>query len=184
MSRLLLIINGVVLLGCAVFNFGWLSVNSQSTLLTLLLLLLPLTDRQWFLSSLKNNRAHWLIYAVIVCCSALILAYQPDSINYILSTLLLTALPEEWFFRAYFMSRLQQLLKTFIYYKWIANILTSLLFALVHLPNQGLFGLTVFLPSLFFGWLYQKHKDIVLVICIHTLFNLVYFVFIKNFING
>lgn len=183
MSRILLVINGAVLLGCAVFSSEWLSANSQSTLLTLLLLFLPFTDRQWFATSLKINKAHWLLYGVIVCCSALVVIYKPDSINFMLSTLLLTALPEEWFFRAYFMSRLQEVLKNFIYYKWKANVLTSLMFALLHMPGQGWFGLSIVLPSLFFGWLYQKYNDIVLVIGMHMLFNLMFFVFMRNIVD-
>ena len=184
MSRSLLFINGAVLLGCAVFNFEWISVNFQSTLLIILFLLLPFTDRQWFVPSFKINGVCWFLYGIIFCCFVLIVIYKPDSINFILLTLLLTALPEEWFFRGYFMQRLQLLVKKVIYYKLTANVLTSLFFALLHVPNQGWFGLTIFFPSMFFGWLYQKYNDLILVICIHALFNLIYFVFIRDIVNG
>ncbi|MDH5767314.1 MAG: CPBP family glutamic-type intramembrane protease [Gammaproteobacteria bacterium] len=101
--------------------------------------------------------------------------FKPDYANYALASLIFTALPEEWFFRAYFLSRLESIIRQPLY----ANLLTSCLFALLHIPTQGWFGLAVFFPSLLYGWLYQQNRDLILVILLHCLSNLVFVLFIR-----
>ena len=90
-----------------------------------------------------------------------------------MTTLLLAALPEEWFFRAYFMTRLGGDLR--------ANLVTSVVFSLLHGLTWGwVTALLVFIPSLFYGWLYQKTRDLVLLVIVHTLSNLVYVMFLRE----
>jgi len=108
------------------------------------------------------------------------LFFKPALLGIALATLLLTALPEEWFFRGYFMSRLEQTGFTPLY----ANLSASTLFALLHVPTQGLFGLSVFIPSLFYGWLYQRSRDLVLVILLHALSNIIFFAYVQGLLGG
>ena len=132
---------------------------------------------------------------VIALTGLATLAANPDYKTYALATLLLTALPEEWFFRAYFMTHLETFFKSnrstlqLALIKTLqsrpelsANGLTSALFALLHTPTQGWFGLTIFFPSLFFGWVYQKTGDLILVILLHTLLNIIFIVYLSHFI--
>ena len=96
--------------------------------------------------------------------------------------ILFTALPEEWFFRRYIQQKLTQLFQqeSGLY----ANLLTLVFFAVLHLPTQGIQGLSVFFPSLFLGWLYQSKRDIILVILVHSLFNLVYIIYLREIIQA
>jgi membrane protease YdiL (CAAX protease family) len=98
-----------------------------------------------------------------------IVAWQPRYLVAAQTALFVAALPEEWFFRAYFMDRLGK--------GWRDNVLASLLFSVLHGLTQGwLIALLVFAPSLFYGWLYQRTRDLPLVILVHALSNLVYIV--------
>ena len=76
------------------------------------------------------------------------------------------------------MQRLEQITEN----RLKANLATSAFFAVVHVPTQGLVGLTVFVPSLIFGWLYQARRDIVLVTLLHAIANLVYAFYIVKFV--
>ncbi len=173
-GRLLLVINGAALLGCAVFDFAL-----QAQLLTVLLLLLPFADKDWHLPVLSGYKNQWLWYLMVLSCTAVLLFLHPDTVQAVVYILLFTALPEEWFFRSYFMQRVQALNAGM----WRANIITSLLFALLHTPAQGWQGLSVFIPSLLFGYLYQRNRDLLLVILLHTLFNTIYIIYLHDVLN-
>jgi len=162
---------GAILAGCAVFIF-----EGRSFLLTGLMLFLPLLDRNWHYPKISCSRFQLMGWSLCLLGAAGILLFNPAMLALALTTLLLTALPEEWFFRGYFMSRLEQIGFSNI----SANLSASTLFALLHVPSQGLFGLSVFFPSLFFGWLYQRSRDLVLVILLHALSNIVFFTFIEE----
>ena len=106
-----------------------------------------------------------------------------------LSIVLFTALPEEWFFRRYFMQSVEALILKYFssspcHNALIANITTSLIFSLNHIPTQGLTGLLIIFPSLLLGWLYQKYQSLTLVILLHALMNSIFFIYIKNHIDG
>ncbi len=162
---------GAILAGCAVFMF-----EDRALLLTALMLFLPLLDRSWHPSKISCSRFQLMSWSLCLLSASVILFFNPAMLALALTTLLLTALPEEWFFRGYFMSRLEQTGFNSI----SANLSTSTLFALLHVPTQGLFGLSVFFPSLFFGWVYQRSRDLVLVILLHALANIVFFIFIEE----
>ncbi len=164
---------GAVLTGCAVFVF-----EGRSFLLTGLMLFLPLLDRNWRSPKIYCSRFNLIAWGLCLLSTSGILLLNPAMLPFALTTLLLTALPEEWFFRGYFMFRLEQSGFNSLY----ANLSTSTLFALLHVPTQGLFGLTVFFPSLFFGWLYQRNRDLVLVILLHALSNIVFAVYLEKYI--
>jgi len=212
-SDKLLFINGAILTVCAVFID-----TERELLLTGLMLFLPFIDRSWaypksLISSIVDApsgtqfnqtptpQKHYSLLplqASLFLTSIMLIALNSDYTQAAISTLLLTALPEEWFFRAYFMTRLERYIVQGFFSKnatasspflndlhkkysgLSANILTSSLFALLHTPTQGWFGLTIFFPSLFYGWVYQKTRNLLLVILLHALSNIVFFIYLSD----
>ena len=166
----MLIINGAVIFGCAVFNY-----EMRGLLLTGLLLLLPFVDPYWQKPVFKVNPYRGLLWLLVGGALWGLLSFD---LYAALAMVMLTALPEEWFFRAYFMRRLESLYAS----KWLANVSTSVLFSLLHVPVQGWAGLAVFFPSLFFGWLYQRYEDFILLVLLHALSNVLFFMFIKDWL--
>jgi uncharacterized protein len=101
---------------------------------------------------------------------------QPQHLATAVSALLIAALPEEWFFRAYFMARLETQQR---FNPVSANLTASLLFSLIHgLSHDWMTALLVFVPSLFYGWLYQRTHNLPLVVLAHALSNLVFAMFL------
>lgn len=172
-SSYLHLINGAALLVCAVFNFTW-----RDTFLVALMLFLPFIDQSWSVPNSKPYKYRSILRLFLIGVACLILILIPNKLNFILSTILLVALPEEWFFRAYFMQRVGSTHG----YLWESNIVTSVLFAVLHVPTQGWIGLSVFFPSLVLGCLYQQHRDIVVVILLHSLLNIFYILFLREVI--
>ncbi len=173
-KHLLPFLFGAALTGCAVFIYP-----QRTFVLTALMLFLPLFDKSWQLAP-TNIRKYRLTILSLGCIGIWILVgLNTDYANAALMILLTAALPEEWFFRGYFMMRIERAgLRPYQ-----ANIITSLFFALLHLPMQGLFGLSVFVPSLIYGYIYQRSRDIVLVVLLHAISNIVFFVYIKDYLN-
>ena len=96
-----------------------------------------------------------------------------------LNTILLVGITEEIVFRGFLLRKLMDTYKF-----WIANIMTSLLFVIIHFPiwlYDGLFEfpyivsaiVQVFLLSIGFGFVYKKTSSLWSVIMIHSLYNLV-----------
>jgi membrane protease YdiL (CAAX protease family) len=174
LSRNLLIINSAILLVCAVFDYSY-----RDTALMLMLLFLPFLDRSWSFQLNKNYQYRFYLNALVVFFIIFISVLRPQAINLIPGILLLTALPEEWFFRVYLLKRLENFCNS----QFMANLITSVFFSLLHLPTQGAMGLSVFIPSLFFGWLYQQKRDFILLVLVHALFNLFYMLIVKDKIH-
>jgi len=95
-----------------------------------------------------------------------------------LNTILLVGITEEIVFRGFLLRKLMDTYKF-----WIANIITSLLFVIIHFPiwlYGGLFEfpyivsaiVQVFLLSIGFGFVYKKTSSLWSVIMIHSLYNL------------
>jgi hypothetical protein len=64
-----------------------------------------------------------------------------------------------------------------------ANAIASVLFSLMHGLTRGpMAAVLVFLPSLFYGWLYQRTRDLPLLVLAHALSNLVYALFLAKFV--
>ena len=163
-------IGGAALLGGAAFPFP-----GRLYVLIGLMLFLPLLDRKWTPPRLPRAKINYLSWCGLLSIAALLLAWEPHRTAFAVSALLLAALPEEWFFRAYFMTRLGQ--------GWRANSVTSVLFALAHgLIHGWVTALLVFAPALIYGWLYQRTRDLPLLILVHALSNLVYIMFIARFL--
>jgi membrane protease YdiL (CAAX protease family) len=162
------LINGAVLAGCAFFSYP-----GQAYVLTGLMLFLPLLDRRWNSPAIDPRAINIAIWAILVITTGSLLAWQPQYVSFAASTLLFAALPEEWFFRAYFMTRLGT--------GWQANLITSLVFALLHGLAWGpATAILVFIPSLLFGWLYQRRRDLILLVLVHALSNLVYILILPD----
>ena len=86
---------------------------------------------------------------------------------------LVAALPEEWFFRAYLQKRLGNHIA--------AVLLVSLMFSLMHFITQSsAVAWLVFIPSVFFGWIYKKTDDLILVVILHALSNLLYYIYLES----
>ncbi len=177
----LLLINGAILTACAVFIYP-----GRSTVLTALLLLLPFLDRTWETPAWPSQKSNFSITVVLFASYSLLIALNPEKLYLALSLLFLIALPEEWFFRAYLMVRIQSFFKNWrgnsTIALWGANITSSALFALMHTPTQGLFGLTVFFPSLVFAWVYQKCRNMLIVVLLHAISNLVFLLYMKEWL--
>jgi len=218
----LLIINGAALTVCAVFDFtqidfSWLnpewinniekilfidrttalnSVELNETmhinLLIGLMLFLPLLDKTFTYPALKPNKTKLISWALIITTAVTIIDFNPGYANAALSTLIFAALPEEWFFRAYFMQQLnKELIRNKLkirsldsHSRLTANIITSTLFALLHTPTQGWIGLSTFFPSLVFGWLFQRSNDLIIVTLLHALSNIIFIVYLNKIINN
>lgn len=91
--------------------------------------------------------------------------------------LFLVALPEEFFFRGYFLSRMQQVFKGgpkfFGVRMGIGFFLTSGLFALSHsLIEFQIWHILIFFPGLIFGWLKEKTGGLTAPILFHAFCNL------------
>lgn len=139
------------------------------------MLFLPLLDRHWRVPALPRSRWRYLIWAALLVIGLALLAWWPSAAPFTLATLLTAAIPEEWFFRAYFMTRLGQGNR--------ANVITSMLFSLMHGLTRGWAAAAlVFLPSLFYGWLYQRTRDLPLLVLAHTLSNLIYVLFLAGYV--
>ena len=95
-------------------------------------------------------------------------------------TIFFVAFPEEWFFRGYLLTRLQTIKPE---QKLVANIISSLIFSLLHAMTRGMsIAIEVFVPSLLFGWFYQKTNDLLLCILLHTISNIVFVLYLKQHI--
>ena len=139
------------------------------------MLFLPLADRRWALPVVRPQPRLIVAWASLAVAGAGLLLWQPAHLGFALATLLLAALPEEWFFRAYFMSRLGKGIR--------ANAIASVLFCLMHGLTRGwTAAVLVFVPSLFYGWLYQRTRDLPLLVLVHALSNLVFVMFFAHFL--
>ena len=160
-----MIIGGALLTLGAVFHYSY-----QPIVLAALMLLYPFSDKAWHAPVISRPIKIILFWLFIYACYMAAAVYLTQNIELALYGIVLVALPEEWFFRSWLLIRLNKRLENQNH----ANIITSIAFALLHIPTQGLFGLTTFFPSLFFGWLYQKNNNLNNVILLHAMSNLFY----------
>ncbi len=101
-------------------------------------------------------------------------------LTFALSQAVIIALPEEAFFRGYLQRRLGEAGLTRVVLRVAglevstANIVTSVLFALAHLPAVfNPFRLATFFPSLLFGAMRDRDRSILGAILVHTIGNLI-----------
>ena len=144
--------------------------------LVLLFLFLPLLDKQWVKKIYHNQNklnVYTLFSIVLLLCSAVALIFT-NQFEIFFAALFFAAVPEEWYFRAYLMTELGKSTK--------ANVMASVAFSLLHMITIGwLAGLLVFVPSLIYGWFYQKTGNILLVITMHAISNVVYLIWLVRY---
>lgn len=147
--------------------------TGRSYVLIGIMLLWPLFDKRWQLPSFPRKAENYLAWAVLTITASSLLFWKPEETSFAAITLTTAAIPEEWFFRAYLMTCLGR--------DWRANAVASVIFSLLHGLTVGwTTGLLVFAPSLFYGWLYQRTRDLPLLILLHGLSNLVFALFIAG----
>lgn len=179
----LLLLSGTILTVCAVFVSA-----EQKIVLTGLMLFLPLLDKYTRQINIVVYKQQLLLYSGITGLICLLLLIEPSQQKRFLAILLLTALPEEWFFRRYLQNGLKQYFAAKSMLKntsasLLAVIGSSALFTLLHLPLQGYIGLATFIPSLILGYAYQMKQDLIFVILLHSLFNLFFMIYLQSVIQ-
>lgn len=117
-----------------------------------------------------------LVY--FVCC---IYLYGISSISLYNIVLFLFASPllEEFIFRGLVQKSINNFLKSgFFLHISYGSIISSSIFTFIHLllNNFAVIYLMVFLPSLFFGFLYDKYKTLLLPVLFHSFFNINVFI--------
>lgn len=153
---------------CAGFNF-----SGKSYILLFIMLFWPLLDRHWQIPKFPRTSINYLTWIILIIFSAALLAWQPDQAVFAVVTLTTAAFPEEWFFRAYLMESLGK--------DWRTNIIASLIFSAIHgLAAGWTVAVLVFAPSLFYGWLYQRTRDLPLLVLTHALSNIVFALFLAK----
>lgn len=167
---ILLTLNCIALTGYAFF----LQSKFQPEVFTILLLLLPFLENNWNITDVNFYQQKFRIGIVALFSIFVSLSVYSGNLEILIATLIFVAIPEEWFFRAYLLNRLSLSMQ----HAFLANIITSMFFALLHLPVQGLPGLLVFFPSLIFGWIYLRYKDLMLTVMLHGVSN---YLFIQYF---
>lgn len=168
-------IGGAALAGCAVFfTEPW-----RLYLLLALMLFFPLLDRHWSPPRMPRRSVSIVVWSGLALTMGTLVLLYPQHLTSAVSALIIAALPEEWFFRAYF----QAALATHRPFHGLRAILvTSLLFSLIHgLSRDWTTAMLVFIPSLFYGWLYQRTRDLPLIVLLHALSNLVFVMFLSRY---
>lgn len=113
-----------------------------------------------------------------VCC---IYLYGISSISLYNIVLFLFASPllEEFIFRGLVQKSINNFLKSGIFLHISpGSIISSLIFTFIHLilNDFAFIYLRVFLPSLFFGYLYDKYKTLLMPVLFHSFFNINVFI--------
>jgi len=175
-------LGSALLTGSAIFYSSY-----QAIVLAAIMLIYPALDKKWKFPTLKYNYPNILIWIIIIALTGIFSLSETISIKLILTSLILTAIPEEWFFRAYIQTQLENYLKnkrvTLSNSSTAISIITaSLFFASIHVIVQNNIILlpAIFFPSLFFGYLFYKTQDIVLVILTHLISNIFLYWIIGN----
>ncbi len=150
--------------------------QSRDWLLPVMFLLLPFIDFFWRMPHLRWKQQfviRWVILAVII---STLLFLHTEVLDLFTIMVLVAALPEEWFFRAYLQKRLGNNIA--------AVFIVSLLFSWMHyLTHDSVVVWLVFIPSVFFGWIYKKTDDLILVVLLHALSNLVYYIYFETYVT-
>jgi len=150
------------------------------------MLLSPYIDRSFQASVLPASSSSRKINLAL-CLTAFIISYfgfiiEHLSIRLIIFTLLISAIPEEWFFRVYFQPKLIKFLYSYLPENKASIsgiILTSLLFSCTHaIAQQNIhFIYLVFLPSIFYGYIYLRTNDFFLIVNLHFISNIILYTF-------
>jgi membrane protease YdiL (CAAX protease family) len=153
--------------------------QNRDWLLPVVFLLLPLFDIYWRVPQsriAKWNIIHQLTLVVII---VILLVRNVEVIDVFVVMLLSAAIPEEWFFRGYLQKKYGN--------NFRAIFAVSFLFALMHYLVQesevSLLSLLVFIPSVLFGLVYKITGDMIVVVMLHALSNLLYYLYFADYIK-
>ncbi|MCF8030433.1 MAG: JDVT-CTERM system CAAX-type protease [Desulfohalobiaceae bacterium] len=132
--------------------------------------------RDQFLFGLRAAACPRFYAALILGFSAWLLPEPGLTLS--LRFLALSALAEEVVFRLLLQGEIHRLMRGIILLPGLslANIATSSIFAAVHLLHQPpLWALSVFFPSLVFGWAMDRYHSVLPPVLLHFCYNLLYF---------
>lgn len=116
-------------------------------------------------------------YAALILGFSAWLLPQPNAAPSILF-LALTALAEEVVFRLLLQGEIHRLIRGIILLPGLslANIVTSAIFVATHLLHHPpLWALSVFFPSLVFGWAMDRYHSVLPPVLLHFCYNLLFF---------
>lgn len=146
-------------------------------LLIIYMLFTPLLDTDWFkqhFSGIFRFRRNWKIISMLVLL-AITGMYNDQIPLFIFSTVIISAFPEEWFFRGYLQTKFGN--------RHSGIIISSLTFSLIHaITISWTTGILVFLPSIFFGYLFMISKDIIFVTLVHTFSNVLFKIYFEDIV--
>lgn len=148
--------------------------QNRDWLLPIMFLLLPFADFFWRVPHIRWQQQAVIRWVVLTVIISVLLFQHTEVLDLFTVMVLVAALPEEWFFRAYLQKRLGNNIG--------AVLIVSLLFSSVHyLTQDSVVACLVFIPSVFFGWVYKKTDDLILVVILHALSNLVYYIYFASY---
>jgi len=130
-----------------------------------------------------SKSADWLrdyLFYIFLSLGFIVLLIPSPRLTPALWILGVMALAEEIIFRYLIQESLNKLFRHRMYLNILspANILTSFMFALVHLLNQPVaWALATFFPSIIFGITWDRHKNILACFCLHFFYNVCFFYF-------
>jgi len=143
------------------------------------MLLSPYIDKEFkpLRSNLKKRPDLFLTGLSIIIS---FLAYRSGNISLtlILYTLVISAIPEEWFFRIYCQPRLIKYCSSFMTKRTgviIGITLTSVLFSALHaIAQENIHQMyLIFIPSMIYGYAYHKTRDLLLIVNLHFISNII-----------
>ena len=118
------------------------------------------------------------IFLLILSAGFIIWFYPPPLVLISWKKLLVISFVEELVFRFFLQECLNQIFKqkTLLRSITAANLLTSIGFSLLHLFSHPLlWSLLVIFPSLLFGWIWDRYKNVIPCWILHFSYNLLYF---------
>ncbi len=148
--------------------------QSRDWLLPVMFLLLPFSDFFWRMPHVRWEQRLVISYVILAVIVSVLLFQHTEVLDLFTIMVLVAALPEEWFFRAYLQKRIGNNIS--------AVLIVSLLFSSMHyLTHDSAVVWLVFIPSVFFGWIYKKTDDLILIVMLHALSNLVYYIYLEAY---
>lgn len=160
-----------------VFLFVLIAGSIASSYLYIVLLFIPLLDPHWKAPDIRlHSRLELYILLLCLLITAALLFKMPGYLEYFLVMLILTAMPEEWFFRVYLLNRIGLNLR--------GNMLVSVAFSLLHGLTQNIYMMfLVFIPSMIFGYVYIRLRNMYVVILLHALSNLIFIIYLNKWLT-
>ena len=102
----------------------------------------------------------------------------------LLQVVLIYPVIEEIFFRGILQPWIAQRWKQILFKISAANLITSSIFALLHLAEHiALWALATFIPSLIFGYSLERYNRLLAPIILHTTYNMGYFLIGATLVN-